>query len=416
MNRRNLLRTAVGLGTVAGATMLSRKSQATLTLPPATLEITPLTLVVPESELDDLKVRLDLSRFPDEGTVDDWSQGAPLSRVRALVDHWRDKYDWRRIETKLNELGQYRTAIDGLGIHFLHVRSPHPDALPLLLTHGWPGSVIEFLKVIGPLTDPTQYGGNAGDAFHVVIPSMPGYGLSDKPTETGWGLPRIAQAWDTLMKRLGYDRYVAQGGDFGAGVTTHLGKLRPAGLAAIHLNLPILFPPPLAEGEPTAEEQAAIAQLINYDAQLSGYAKEQTTRPQTIGYGLDDSPIGLAAWMYEKFGEWTDSDHDPEAVLSRDEMLDNIMLYWLPGNAASAARLYWESFADEFVRTDLDLPVGVSLFPGELFHPPKVWATRTYSGLFYWNEVERGGHFAAFEQPEIFVRELRDCFRQLRQA
>jgi pimeloyl-ACP methyl ester carboxylesterase len=285
--------------------------------------------------------------------------------------------------------------------------------MPIVLTHGWPGSVIEFLDVIGPLTDPEAHGGKAEDAFHVVIPSLPGYGFSDKPTEKGWGLPRIAKAWAALMQRLGYTRWVAQGGDWGAGVATWLAKQHADGLAAIHLNLPILFPPPI-QGEPNAEEKAAIGQLIAFDAQKSAYAKIQTTRPQTVGYVLLDSPVGQAAWIYEKFGEWTHSNYEPERVLSRDAMLDNITLYWLTGTAASSARLYAESFATEATRQTVDIPVGVSIFPGELYHPPKLWAERTYSKLFYWNEVSKGGHFAAFEQPELFTAELRACFAKLR--
>jgi epoxide hydrolase len=373
----------------------------------------PFRVAFPQEALDDLKHRLAAARWPEKETVGDWSQGVPIVKLRALVDYWKDGYDLSRLERRLNALPQYRTEIDGLGIHFLHVRSKHANALPMILTHGWPGSVVEFLEVIRPLTDPEAHGGKAQDAFHVVIPSLPGYGFSDKPREKGWGLPRIAKAWGVLMQRLGYKRWVAQGGDWGAGVATWLAKQHADGLAAIHLNLPILFPPPV-EGEPNAAERAAIGQLITFDTKNSAYAKVQTTRPQTIGYGLLDSPVGQAAWIYEKFGEWTQSNFEPEQVLSRDAMLDNITLYWLTGTAASSARLYAESFVTDATRQILDIPVGVSLFPGEPFQPPKLWAERTYSKLFYWNVAPKGGHFAAFEQPELFTAELRACFAKLR--
>jgi pimeloyl-ACP methyl ester carboxylesterase len=319
----------------------------------------------------------------------------------------------RRLERPLNAYPQFRTEIDGLGIHFLHVRSPHEHARPIILTHGWPGSIVEFLNVIGPLTEPTRHGGQPEDAFHVVLPSLPGFGFSDKPSESGWGLPRIARAWSVLMRRLGYTDYLAQGGDWGAGVTTWMAKQHVGGLAAIHLNLPILFPPPV-EGEPNQAEKATIAQLVAFNDKKSGYAKIQSTRPQTIGYALADSPAGQAAWIYEKLGEWTDSNYEPEREISRDEMLDNISLYWLTNTAASSARLYYESFATDFSTQRLDLPVAVSIFPGELFLPPRLWGERVYSRLFYWNEAAHGGHFAAFEQPAVFVEELRAAFKSRR--
>jgi pimeloyl-ACP methyl ester carboxylesterase len=375
--------------------------------------ITPFTLAIPEAALDDLRRRLDATRWPERETVGDWSQGAPLERVQALCEYWLNQYDWRRCEALLNALGQYRTEIDGLGIHFLHVRSPNPDALPLILTHGWPGSVIEFLDVIGPLTDPAAHDGDPADAFHVVAPSLPGYGFSDKPQATGWGVERIGRAWAVLMQRLGYDLWLAQGGDWGAAVTTALGVARPAGLAAIHLNMPLIFP----DGEDlldlTAREQASIAAMQFYQEQDSGYAKQQATRPQTLGYGLTDSPSGQAAWIYEKFYAWTDNDGTPESALSRDRMLDNIMLYWLPANAAASARLYWESVAT-FKSHAIDLPVGVSIYPKEIFRPSRRWAERRFSQIIHWNEPAQGGHFAAFEQPAVFVEELRQCFRALR--
>jgi len=378
-------------------------------------EITPFTLSVPQPEIDDLRRRLDATRWPEREAVGDWSQGAPLAKVQALCDHWRRRYDWRRCEARLNGLGQFRTEIDGLGIHFLSVRSPHPDALPLVITHGWPGSVIEFMKVIGPLTDPVAHGGSAADAFHVVAPSLPGYGFSDKPAAAGWGVGRIAGAWIELMRRLGYDRWVAQGGDWGSAVTTAIGLARPPACAAIHVNMPLVGPWPDDLGEPTPAEQKAFASLRHYQDKDSGYSKEQSTRPQTVGYGLVDSPAGQAAWIYEKMWAWTDNGGDPEDALSLDEMLDNIMLYWLPRTGASSARLYWESFGGfGGAMPMLELPVGVSIYPKEIFGASRRWAERRMRNIIHWNELEKGGHFAAWEQPELFVGELRDCFRKVR--
>ncbi|MFC6020650.1 epoxide hydrolase family protein [Plantactinospora solaniradicis] len=388
---------------------------AHLGVPPATPAVVSFTLNVPESVLDDLRRRLTAARLPDQETGTGWSQGMPLDRLRDLVEYWRRDYDWRRLEGELAGLGQFRTLIDGLGIHFLRVRSDHADAVPILLSHGWPGSVVEFLKSIGPLTDPTAHGGSAEDAFHVVIPSLPGFGLSDKPTAVGWHPSRIAKAWDGLMTRLGYDRYLAQGGNWGGIVTTRLGELRPPGLAGVHFTLPE-FPigaPPL-EGKPTWEEETALAQMRSLDTG-SAYAKQQSTRPQTIGYGLADSPAGQAAWIYEKFAEWTDTDHDPEQVLTRDELLDNITLYWLTNTATSAARIYWEYAAARTTTVKLDLPVGVSVFPREIVRIPRIWAERAFRNLVYFNDqVPAGGHFAAFEQPGIFTEEIRRFARQLR--
>jgi pimeloyl-ACP methyl ester carboxylesterase len=382
-------------------------------------EIVPFHIAVPDSELVDLKRRLAATRWPDAETVDDWSQGVPLAKLRALVDHWLNHYDWRRCEAALNSVGQYRTQIDGLKIHFTHVRSRHSHALPLILTHGWPGSILEFQKLIGPLTDPTAYGGREEDAFHVVIPSLPGFGFSDKPTSPDWGLPRVAQAWAVLMARLGYTHYVAQGGDWGAGVTSVLGLMRPEGLAGIHVNFPLVFPVARPEVGANPQEEAALAALAAYEAHESGYAKQQATRPQTIGYALNDSPVGQAAWIYEKFHNWTDSGGVPETVLSLDDMLDNITLYWLTGTAASAGRIYWhnaEAVAGGFAGPPLELPVGCSIFPHEIFRAPRSWADQTYRNIIYWNEPAHGGHFAAFEQPQIFVDELRACFSSLRQV
>ena len=375
--------------------------------------ITPFELTIPDAMLVDLRSRLAATRWPERETVDDWSQGVPLDRIKALCDYWARQYDWRRCEARLNAVGQFQTDIDGLRIHFLHVRSPHPDAMPLLLTHGWPGSVIEFLDVIGPLTDPVAHGGDARDAFHVVIPSLPGFGFSDKPTTTGWGVERIAGAWLALMKRLGYTRYVAQGGDWGAAITTTIGALAPPECIGIHLNMPLIYPGKEELAELTAAEQASVASMKFYRQSDSGYARQQRTRPQTLGYGLTDSPAAQAAWIYEKFHAWTDNTGEPESALSRDAMLDNIMLYWLPATAASSARLYWESL-DYFRTQSLALPVGVTIYPREFSRPSRRWAERHYANIIHWNETDKGGHFAAFEQPDLFVAELRDCFRKIR--
>jgi pimeloyl-ACP methyl ester carboxylesterase len=390
-------------------------SPSQVVLPPATPEIAPFKVHAPQAALQDLKKRLSDTRWPDKEPVTDWSQGVPLAKAQALVEYWSSRYDWRRVEGALNQRPQFRTEIDGLGIHFIHVRSKHESALPVILTHGWPGSVVEFLQVISPLVDPTSHGGKAEDAFHVVIPSLPGFGFSDKPTESGWRLPRIANAWAELMKRLGYSRYVAQGGDWGAGVSSWMARQQPSGLIAVHLNLPVLFPPPPPpQGGYTAEEQAALAQLERYSTDASGYASIQGTRPQTLGYGLADSPAGQAMWIYEKFQSWTENKGDPAEAVSVDHMLDDITLYWFTNTAASSARLYYESFRRDFVRMPLELPVAISIFKGDMFTPPKVWGERTYSKLFYWNDVPKGGHFAALEQPELFVSELRKAFRQVR--
>lgn len=375
--------------------------------------IEPFMLSISDQALLDLRRRLELVRWPEQELVPDWSQGAPLRNVRRLVEYWRDDYDWRRCEAELNAWPQFTTCIDGLKIHFLHVRSRHPDAMPLILSHGWPGSVIEFLKVIGPLTDPVAHGGDAADAFHLVIPSLPGFGFSARPEATGWTVERIARAWDVLMTRLGYAHYVAQGGDWGAVITTVLGAMRPQGLAGIHLNLPLVLPKVIPEN--LGEEEAAMLEAVaTYQRWGAGYSTQQMTRPQTLGYGLADSPVGQAAWIYEKYAEWSDCDGEPENVFSLDEMLDNIMLYWLPNTAASSARLYWESFSSVFYARQLDVPTGCSIFPKDVYAAPRSWAEQCMSQLVYWNELDHGGHFAAFECPEVFVDELRKCFRLLR--
>jgi pimeloyl-ACP methyl ester carboxylesterase len=375
--------------------------------------IQPFTLDIPQAALEDLATRLALTRWPERETVADWSQGVPLEKMRALVDYWRDGYDWRKCERAINRWPNFRTTIDGLGIHFLHVLSPHADAMPIVLSHGWPGSVLEFLEVIGPLTDPTQHGGRAEDAFHVVIPSLPGYGLSDKPEATGWSVERIAQAWGTLMQRLGYERYVAQGGDWGSAITRAMAVQRLPGLAGIHLNMVVCFPP---RDETFADDEAREARDVAEAHKQTGlgYSSQQSTRPQTLGYALADSPVGQAAWIYEKFQAWTDNQGEPEQALGRDAMLDAIMLYWLTNSAASSARLYWESFRSAFGNAPIALPVACSIFPAEMRRPPRRWAEKVFSDIVYWNRPAKGGHFAALEQPALFVAELRAGFRSLR--
>jgi pimeloyl-ACP methyl ester carboxylesterase len=355
-------------------------------IPEATEQVRLFHVSVPQEAIDDLRARLRATRFPNAPPVQDRSQGIPIAQARALVQYWESGYDWRRFETELNSFPNFRTLIHGLGIHFIHERSPHPDALPILLTHGWPGSIAEFIEIIRPLANPTEHGGRAGDAFHVVVPSLPGCGFSDAPTETGWNLSRIASAWTELMQRLGYRRWVAQGGDWGAGVTTALGHLLPAGLAGIHLNCQFVVP-----------------------TEIAG------TWPQTIEYALADSPAGQAMWIYEQFYRWTHNTSSPEDALSRDRMLDNISLYWFTNTAASSAGINWENKDASLSGGKLSLPVAATVFPRELHRPPKSWAERTYSNLIYWHEARRGGHFAAFEEPDIFVEEVRSAFRTVRE-
>jgi pimeloyl-ACP methyl ester carboxylesterase len=382
--------------------------------------VEPFRIDVPEAELNDLRGRLNAASWPERETVEDWSQGVPLEYMKELCAYWADSYDWRATEARLNALPQFRTEIDGLGIHFVHVRSPHPEALPLVMTHGWPGSIVEFLKVIGPLTDPSAHGGDAGDAFHVVCPSLPGYGFSDKPQRPGWGVERIAAAWVELMVRLGYERYGAQGSDWGTSITASIGQQDPEHVAGIHLTPPLAPPDPATFDDMTDGERAALASLERAAEWESGYSTEHATRPQTIGYSLADSPVGLCAWIVEKFWAWTDCDGHPENALTRDELLDNLMLYWLPRTGASSARLYWESIRDVNaliagpVYDVVEVPTGCSIFPKELQRPSRRWAEKRFTDIRHWNELDRGGHFAAFEQPELFVDELRAFFRQVR--
>jgi epoxide hydrolase len=382
--------------------------------------VTPFRIEVGEAQLIDLRERLVRTRWPEPETVDDWSQGVPLDYLRELCGYWADGYDWSATQARLNGLPQFRTEIDGLGIHFLHARSPQPDALPLVMTHGWPGSIVEFLKVIPPLTDPATHGGHPGDAFHVVCPSLPGYGFSDKPEQPGWGVERIAAAWAELMARLGYERYGAQGGDWGISVATSLAQQDPAHVAGIHLNPPIAAPDPATLADLSESERAALAARERSALGDSGYSAVQSTRPQTVGYGLVDSPAMLCGWIVEKFWSWTDCDGHPENVLTRDELLDNVMLYWLPGAGASSARLYWESirqvegWLSEPDLDTVDVPTGCSIFPKESPRPSRRWAEQRYTDIRHWNELAKGGHFAAFEQPQTFVDEVRSFFRLIR--
>jgi len=376
--------------------------------------IEPFHLAIPQSALDDLHARLDRTRWPEKEVVADWSQGVPMAAIRDLCDYWRSGYDWRRCEAMLNDFGQYRTAIHGLDIHFLHIPSPEPAALPIILTHGWPGSVIEFHQVIAPLTDPVAHGGNAKDAFHVVVPSLPGYGFSGKPTSSGWNVERIASAWAELMRRLGYAHYVAQGGDWGAAITTFMGARRLAGCAAIHLNLAVVVPTAQEVEAASPAERRWIERMASYYDFEAGYSTLQRTKPQTLGYALADSPVGQAAWIYEKFHGWADHQGAPENIFSRDAMLDNIMLYWLPNTAASSARLYWESLTVTTSLPTVEIPSAISIFPQEIVGTSRRWADRKFTNIIHWNELDHGGHFAAFEQPALFIDELRAAFRSVR--
>jgi pimeloyl-ACP methyl ester carboxylesterase len=391
--------------------------------------IRPFRANIPEEQLVDLRRRIMTTRWPDQETVSDQSQGIQLGKLKPLVEYWGTGYDWRKAEAKLNALPQFITRIDGVDIHFIHVRSKHPNALPLIMTHGWPGSVFELLKTVGPLSDPPAHGGRAEDAFDLVLPSMPGYGFSGKPTDTGWGPERIARAWAELMKRLGYTRYVAQGGDWGSPVSSAMARQAPAGLLGIHINLPATLPPEvdqaLAAGGPapaglSERERATFDGLSAYGRMGNrSYAVMMGTRPQTIGLAITDTPAGLAAWMlgHPGFTTWTYSSSDPEKT--PDEVLDDISLYWLTNTAASAARIYWENKSNILSATsektaEISLPVAITVFPGEVYRAPETWARRAYRNLTYFNEVEKGGHFAAWEQPELFSDELRAAFRSLR--
>ena len=374
--------------------------------------IRPFTIDVADDVLTDLRERLRATRWPDAELVDDWSQGIPLDYVKEVCRYWADEYDWRQREFALNRFPQFVTEIDGLDIHFVHVASRHAGALPLLLTHGWPGSIVEFLKVIEPLTDPESHGGSADQAFHVVAPSLPGFAFSGKPSERGWGVEKIAAAWAQLMERLGYGRYVAQGGDWGSAITAALGALDPDRCAAIHLTLAMGARMP--SDPATAEEEHALERRRYYDLWDSGYARIQMSRPQTLGYGLADSPAGQAAWILDKFWSWTDCDGHPENALTRDELLDNIMLYWVTNSATSSARIYWESFGSRRERPTVTVPTGFAVYPHEIVPPVRAWVEESYANVQYWATYDHGGHFAAFEVPATFVHDLRTCFAPFR--
>jgi pimeloyl-ACP methyl ester carboxylesterase len=395
------------------------------TAPQASTDIRPFHVEIPDEKLDDLRKRIGETRWPNKELVADRSQGVQLAALQALARYWRDEYDFGRIETRLNALPQFISKIDGVDVHFIHVTSSHDNALPLIMTHGWPGSVIELIDSVGPLTDPTAHGGSAEDAFHLVLPSLPGYGLSGEPAEIGWDLDRTARAWAELMRRLGYTRYVAQGGDVGAGVTDAMGRQAPEGLIGIHTNLLV---PALGGSMPTEtdEERAAAAQIATFSQSGNGYFVEMASRPQTIGYALLDSPIALAAWMidhdtdaYYKIAK-AFVDGQPSGNLTRDNILDNITLYWLTGTGASAARSYWEAYGPDAPAAGLEplpppsIPFGFTTFPGEIWRTPRSWVEASYPNVIYFHEVDKGGHFATWEEPELFSTEIREAFGPLR--
>jgi len=433
-NRRQLLSTAAtGIAAVGAASLFPRCPA----LAAGAVAIRPFRIDVSDQDLEDLRRRLAATRWPDKETAADESQGVPLAVLQELVQYWQTDYDWRKVETQLNSLPQFITEIDGLDIHFIHVRSKHENALPLIVTHGWPGSVIEQLGIIGPLTNPTAHGGGASDAFHLVIPSMPGYGFSGKPTTTGWDPPRIARAWTALMERVGYTRFVAQGGDWGSPVSNEMAKLAPPGLQGIHVNLPGVVPPGVVKalqcGDPaptglSVDEKHAFEQLKLSFSKRRAYAQIMGTRPQTLS-GLADSPAGLAAWLLDHGDGYaqpaaaitsavagrTINGHSAGA-LTRDDVLDNITLYWLTNTAISSARLYWENKINLYLPANVSIPAAVTVFPGESFQAPRSWTERAYHKLIYFHKAERGGHFAAWEQPELFSAELRAAFSSLRQS
>ena len=426
MSRRELLLNGAATAAVVAFPAVTVAAPADAALRHAADAIRPFTAHIPQAALTDLRRRIAATRWPDPETAGDRSQGVQLAKLQALVRYWGTDYDWRKAEGKLNALPQFVTNIDGLDIHFIHVRSRHPNALPLVMTHGWPGSVFEFLKVVAPLTDPTAHGGRAEDAFHLVLPSMPGYGFSQKPTASGWNPDRIARAWDVLMKRLGYERYVSQGGDWGAIISDVMARQAPSGLLGIHVNrierattVPPEVARALAAGDPapaglSPEERVVFDEIRHFFKNGFGYASIMATRPQTIGYGLADSPVALAAWFYDKFADWVFTSGEPERSLTRDEMLDDITLYWLTNTGTSGARIYWESSASTSKPAAVSVPAAVTIFPGEVYKPPKSWTQRAYSNLIYYNRVDKGGHFAAWEEPQLFSAEVRAAFRTLR--
>ena len=363
-------------------------------------ELKPFQIAISDAELDSLRDKLNATRFPEQETVDDWTQGIPLGYMQEVREYWVATYDWRRCESRLNQYDQFTTSIFGLDIHFLHIKNDNADAVPLVLTHGWPGSIVEFLDVIDPLSE----------SFHLVFPCLPGYGFSGKPTHHGWDVAKIASAWNTLMGRLGYDKYLAQGGDWGAAVTTALATNHEGNCIGMHTNMPTVGPDRNTMNELTEFEQEALKGSQFYQDWDSGYSKQQSTRPQTLGYGLVDSPIGQAAWILEKFYQWTDCNGHPENTLTRDQLLDNVMLYWLTGTGASSARLYWQSFGRGGQAKDITVPSGVTIYPKEIFKASERWVRRRFKDLRHYQVQEVGGHFAAFEQPELFVTDLNECF------
>nr|WP_273486925.1 epoxide hydrolase family protein [Roseateles chitosanitabidus] len=415
-------------GAAAGHRSVYTGPSDAATAAPGDDSIREFRIAIPDAVLADLRQRLAKTRWPDRETVRDTSQGVQLATLQSLCRDWGTSYDWRKVEARLNALPQFITQIDGVDIHFIHVRSRHPNALPLVITHGWPGSVLEMVQAIGPLTDPTAHGGRAEDAFDVVIPSIPGYGFSGRPTELGWGPDRTAKAWDVLMKRLGYTRYVSQGGDHGSVVSDALARQKPAGLLGIHVNMPPTVPPELVKGinsgdAPPAglapDERLAFETLAKFFGRNAAYGALMVTRPQTIGYGLCDSPVMLAAFLYEKIFEWTYPSGHPEAILGRDAILDDLTLYWVTNTGAASSRFYWENNNNNFSSahqhtTEITVPVAVTVFPGEIYRAPKSWTQRAYPSLYYFNEVDKGGHFATWEQPELFATEMRKAFKPLR--
>lgn len=377
--------------------------------------VEPFEVSIPEAELEDLRARLAATRWPREQPVGDWSQGVPLAYLRELCEYWGTEYDGRRLERRLNALPQFRTEVEGVGIHFLHVRSPHQGALPLVLTHGWPGSVLEFLAAVEPLTEPTKHGGEEGDAFHLVIPALPGYGFSDPPGETGWNPDRVGRAWAALMARLGYERYGAQGGDWGSAITRAVGRHDPEHVVGIHLNSDHVERKVIAAvGVETEFERTAAELREAFNREGRGYSRLQATRPQTIGAALADSPAGQCAWIVEKFAGWSDSDDDPERAFDRDELLDNVTLYWLTNSAASSARMYWETFRAPSPIGAAGVPYALSAFPHDINPVPERWIRAQDPDLVYYNQLDRGGHFAAMEVPDLFVAEVRAGFRAIR--
>ncbi|TYP90318.1 epoxide hydrolase family protein [Blastococcus xanthinilyticus] len=376
--------------------------------------VTPFAISVPDEDVEDLRRRLRATRWPDPATVGDWSQGVPLEYLRELCRYWAEDYDWQGRQARLNAVEQYTTDVQGLSVHFLHAPSAHPGALPLVLTHGWPGSVAEFLAVLGPLTDPAAHGGDPRDAFTVVAPSLPGFGWSGKPTGPGWGIPRVADAWAELMSRLGHERFGAQGGDLGSFVSANLAARHPDRVVGIHLNMAI-GAPPAGRTEFSEREQRANRAAERFRTVDSAYHMQQRTRPQTLAYGLADSPAAQCAWILEKFWSWSDCGGDPVAVLGADRILDHVATYWFTGSAGSSARMYWEMAQDPASRAPtVDVPTGVSLFPHEILQPTEEWARAHYRDLRMWHEHDRGGHFAAMEEPDVLVRDIRGFFRPLR--